>query len=120
MTQGLDAAYAAVWAIALSAAKTAALAEERRLGPENSRGFDCGFAWIEFRPATNGFVRWLKANGTGDKGWNGGWHVWDIAHLVGINTQSISTKRVAAQAALRVILDNVVGLTGSSVGSRYD
>jgi hypothetical protein len=32
---------------AYSAANNAANAENARLGPEASRGFDCGFAWVD-------------------------------------------------------------------------
>jgi hypothetical protein len=34
---------------AMTAAIAAAKAEDARLPPENARGLDCGFAWVEAR-----------------------------------------------------------------------
>jgi hypothetical protein len=107
---------------ALSAAKAAANAHDAKLGAETARGFDCGFAWVELRPATHPFVRWLKAiphgREHGSKGWNGGWHIWNPSQHP---TQSIGTKEAGARAFRDVLVHHacIAGLT-VSVGSSLD
>ena len=100
---------------ALAAAKAAAEVENQRLGPEGSRGLDCGFAWVTLRPATTPFVRWLRASAIGSKGWNGGWCIWSPADY---STQSISVHRAGAVAFVEVLARHNIG--GAEVGSRYD
>ena len=34
-----------------------ARAENEKLGPEQQRGFDCGFGWVVIRPANSSFVK---------------------------------------------------------------
>ncbi len=43
---------------ALSAGANAAIANEERLGPEESRGFDCGFAWVQVTPGNSPLARY--------------------------------------------------------------
>ena len=82
---------------------------------ENSRGFDCGFAWVIVRPARGHFVEWCKANGHGRKGYEPGWHFWYSEFSIG--TQSVSVHEAAAEAFAAVLVKH--GLK-AIVGSRLD
>jgi hypothetical protein len=78
---------------AIEAAVAAAKAEDARLGPEDLRGFDCGFAWVI---APNGKLntregKALKALGF-EKSWGKGLVLWDPA---GLPTQSMSVHYAA-------------------------
>lgn len=113
---------------AKAAAGEAALKADRSLGPEASRGLDCGFAWVQLTPGNHPYVRALKAAGIGDKHWAKGWELWAGSQLHDISTQSIGVHVAAANAYadyLRGLIREPVGqavLTGLdvSVGSRYD
>ena len=60
----------------------------------------CGFAWINVRPATTGFARWLKKNGLARKAYHGG---------IDINVreygQSLVRKEAYAKAFAKVLRD---------------
>jgi len=58
----------------------------------------CGFAWIEIHPARGEFVSWCKKNGIGDKGYQGGWHIW-----VSEGGQSMTRKEAYASAFAEVL-----------------
>lgn len=74
----------------------------RRYAP--AMGGVCGFAWVKVRPATGPFVRWLKAEGLGHKGYTGGWDVW--VHQF---EQSLECKTAYANAYAGVLRE--AGLT---------
>lgn len=101
------------------AAKAAAQAENDRLGPEQSRGFDCGFAWIhapDVRLNTKVGKQLLalgytKYHPTGVMLWYGNLH--------DIPTQSIGVHIAAVQAYAEVIKANDQGIRFIT-GSRYD
>lgn len=107
-------------ATAILASTLAAKAENAALGPEQSRGFDCGFGWVELRPATHPFVRYLKASGAGDKHWKSGWQLWG-SRLHEEPTQSISVHYAAAVAYVKSVKASLAddSLT-IFANSRYD
>lgn len=107
--------YDELWARAEQAAKAAIAAK----GPENMMALNCGFAWIELRPATHPFVRWLKANGIGSKHWKSGWEIWNPG---GFSGQQVDHKEAGALAMAKVIRDEVRdgGSLTVSVRSRLD
>lgn len=111
--------YQAIHAAAALAAKEAARRENDALPPEQSRGFDCGFGWVELRPSTHAFVRHLKSAKVGDKHWKSGWQIWG-SHLHDEPTQSISVHQAAARAYVESVQAH--GLEGLTIfpNSRYD
>ena len=128
-----DLKFETAYSAALRASIDAAIDYDVKLGPEQSRGLDCGFAWVELRPATHPFVRWLKKQASaqisltdgrstgrdyGDKGYNGGWHIWNPSQH---HTQSIGTKEAGARAFRNELVKHActAGLI-INVGSRFD
>jgi hypothetical protein len=109
--------FALLWIDAQAAAQRAAEQENIRLGNENSRGFDCGFAWLEF-DGKHAFARWLKKNDIGRKGYPKGIHVW-YSKLHNVPTQSISVHEAACRAA-REVLAHGLQTSGIHVSSRLD
>lgn len=93
-----------------------ARAENEKLGPEQQRGFDCGFGWVVIRPANSSFVKYLKANNIGTKNWNGGWYI-GSSDIHTVPTQSMSVHVKAAQEFSRVLAD--FGIL-AEVHSRWD
>jgi hypothetical protein len=115
---------ATIFADAMTAANAAADAENTRLGPEQSRGLDCGFAWVDvptgrafMDPHTKAFLAWCKANGHGSrKGYGAaGWQFWSPAKA---QTQSISV-HYAGAAAFAASLRNA-GIRHAAAGQRLD
>lgn len=117
---------------AYQAAEHAATVEDARLGPEQSRGFDCGFAWVDIPtprdmdPVTKGFIKFCKGkNGgsispTGNYGAPRGhgkaaWQFWSPAHS---RTQSVSV-HYAGAAAFALVLRNA-GIVHAAAGQRLD
>ncbi len=80
----------------------------------------CGFAWVNFKPATLSFTRWLKKRGHADKAYEGGLNLW-----VSKFGQSHDKKLAYARAYADVIQTELVlsgavpGLTVYA-GSRLD
>lgn len=117
----------ALFDAATIAAVAAAKAEDERLPPENKRGFDCGFAWVEFptprqlSPETKAFLAWCKAQPeeahAGSKRDYGktAWQFWSPARA---QTQSVSVHMAGAQAFALVLRNN--GIEGANAGSRLD
>jgi hypothetical protein len=102
-----------VWELAMRAAQAAAEVENMRLGDENRRGFDCGFAWIVLSPATSAFAKWAKKTGRSRKHHAGGQCIW-YSKLHNISTQSTSVHQAAANAAADVLQRaNIKCYTGS-------
>lgn len=106
--------YSLVWSRAELAAREAVSA----CGPE-THALNCGFAWIELRPATHPFVRWHKANGIGNKHWQSGRQ---IRNPGGFSGQQVDHKEAGANAMATVIRDEVRdgGTLTVNVGSRLD
>jgi|GEM_PF-5305830 len=102
-----------IWNEAVTAAAKAAAAHDTQLGAEAARGFDCGFAWIEIRPARGAMVKYLKDAEIGRRGYNGGLHVW-YSKLHSVPTQSISTHEAAAAAAVDVLVKHGISASWSS------
>jgi hypothetical protein len=83
----------ALFAKAKAAAEAAMLAAFEK--DERRDTGACGFAWVELRPATHPFVRWMKANGQGDKHWHSGWwYSIQTSHP----TQGLHVKEAGARA----------------------
>lgn len=109
---------------ALKAAVLAADAENIRLGDENSRGLDCGFAWCDIETprgqhseATRDFVKWCKANkhGTPRGFGKSAWQFWSPAKS---QTQSVSVHYAGAAAFALVLRNN--GIETAHAGQRLD
>lgn len=61
----------------------------------------CGFAWINIKPATSQFVRFLKSVGIGSKdSYYGGWTIW-----VHEGNQSYEKKMAYARAYAKALQD---------------
>lgn len=59
----------------------------------------CGFAWVNIKPATSRFVRWLKKRDIGHRDtYYGGWTIWISEH-----GQSITRKSAHASALARAL-----------------
>jgi hypothetical protein len=110
-----DAEPAAVYAEAVAAA-TAAIrdyfANGGREGPLN-----CGFAWVNVRPATGKFINWCKkqsGHAYGSKAHSGGWTFWapgkwptaEEAGVPVIYEQDVDVKQAGARAFAAVLRDN--------------
>jgi hypothetical protein len=72
---------------------------------ESPHAFDCGFAWVEVRPATSPFIRWCKKNGHGDSHWKSGWVFWRPGGHVH-RGQSIAVFEAGARAFAQVLKDH--------------
>lgn len=117
MTKANDAFFADLWAKAKAAAQAAAVAQNERLGGENHRGFDCGFAWVTM-PGNIPFARWAKKQGISSKGYPTGQSIW-YSKLHSVPTQSVSVHEAAAVAA-RDVLAHGLEERLISIGSRLD
>ena len=106
-----------LWKTAQLAAQTAAVLQNDKLGDENHRGFDCGFAWVTL-PGTGKFANWAKKKGIASKGYPTGLTIW-YSKLHSLPTQSVSVHEAAARAARDVLAH---GLQSSQIGysSRLD
>jgi hypothetical protein len=60
----------------------------------------CGFGWVNIRPGTSSFARWIKKQGIGDKAYEGGINIW-----VGAYGQSYEKKIAYAHAFAAVLRD---------------
>jgi len=109
--------FSILWEKAKHAAQLAAFEQNAKLGDENRRGFDCGFAWITL-PGNTAFARWAKKNNIASKGYPSGLHIW-YTKLHDVPTQSVSVHEAAARAARDVLAH---GLQSSQIGcaSRLD
>lgn len=110
--------YQAIWTEATAAAQAAGDAKNATLGSEQSRGLDCGFAWIVVRPARGPFIQWCK-NHNPPKGHNhhaGGWCFW-YSELYHSATQSISVHEAAVRAFADVLIKHGIDC---HVDSRLD
>lgn len=59
----------------------------------------CGFAWVNIRPATSGFAKWLKRTGkVKDTSYYGGYNLW-----IGDYGQSLELKERHAEAMAHVL-----------------
>jgi hypothetical protein len=58
----------------------------------------CGYAWVNIRPATCSFARWLSKNNIGHSSYHGGWDMW-----VGEFGQSMERKEAYARAYAEVL-----------------
>lgn len=103
---------------ALDASEAAAAAADALLGPETSRGCDCGFAWVVIKPARGAFVKLLKSKNIGSTRDHsgGGYEIWKT-YLHGVRTQSISVHVAAAVAFAEVLKENGIP---AEAGSRLD
>lgn len=113
--------YAKIWDNALEASRKAASEFDATLPPENKRGFDCGFAWVQVTPGNHPFVKWAKTNSHGSKHWDKGWY-FSGSSLHDVRTQSIDTNRAAASAFATYLREALKNDTRAAfmVGSRYD
>lgn len=102
---------------ALHAAQNAAEVQNDKLGPESTRGLDCGFAWVAF-PGNSAFARFMKANHPDmlSNGYPTGKQIW-YSRLHSVPTQSVSVHEVACRAFAEVWKAHGVELR---VGSRLD
>ena len=64
----------------------------------------CGFAWVNIRPATQPFARWLRKTGVVKSvSWQGGYDIWNPSNN---STQSMDAKEAGARAYARVLQAN--------------
>lgn len=86
---------------AMEAAQTAGRIENAKLGPEATRGFDCGFAWVEAPSVklNTKLGKALRALGW-DKGWGPGAVFLSPSRQ---NTQSVGVHYAAAKAYAEVM-----------------
>lgn len=54
----------------------------------------CGFAWVNIRPGTSSFARWLKSKGVAETDWTYG----GVSYHVREHNQSIERKEAHAEA----------------------
>jgi len=101
---------------ALTVANQAAIEANAKLGPEQSRGLDCGFAWVNF-PGNKPFGKHCKNLGLASKGYPTGLQIW-YSKLHHLGTQSISVHEAAAKAFVDTCKAN--GITDISWASRLD
>lgn len=99
---------------ALAAAHAAAKAKDESMPPEQSRGLDCGFAWVVIKPARGAFVTWAKKPVVQDHDGKyhslgetrsyggGGFEIW-YSRLHDRSTQSIDVHRAACVAYAEVL-----------------
>lgn len=73
----------------------------------------CGFAWVNIKPGTCQFAKWMKAAGHASKAYEGGVSMW--VHKFG---QSVELKEAYAQAFAQVLRCH--GVTRAYAGSRLD
>lgn len=100
---------------AMAAAVTAAKAENDRLPPENSRGFDCGFAWVHAPDVRLNTKEGKNLLGLGwRKHWKRGAELWNPAAQP---TQSISVHYAGAVAYVEAMKDSGIKMYA---GQRYD
>lgn len=109
--------FATLWDQTRAAAQTAAVAENDKLDAENTRGLDCGFAWVSL-PGNSPFARWAKKEGIARKAYPSGLQIW-YSKLHDIPTQSVSVHEAAALAA-RDVLSHGLQTSTISMGSRLD
>lgn len=110
--------FTSLWNQACQAAQQAAEAQNAKLGDENNRGFDCGFAWLTL-PGTLPFARWAKKQGDLlSNNYPSGKMIW-YSKLHSVPTQSVSVHEAACEAARNVLAH---GLQTSAIGysSRLD
>lgn len=70
----------------------------------------CGFAWVNIRPGTSRFARWLKSRGYGDAdSYYGGVTIWVSEH-----GQSVDRKSAHAGALARVLREHGIEARASS------
>lgn len=109
--------FSSIWAEAKAAAQKAAEEQNNNLGPESSRGFDCGFAWVNF-PGNTAFARWAKKSGISSDHYPKGQSI-RYGKLHSVPTQSVSVHEAAARAA-RDVLSQRLGTSQVYTGSRLD
>jgi hypothetical protein len=74
----------------------------------------CGFAWINIKPATSSFAKWLKASGLArTDSYYGGLSIW-----VSLFGQCVEKKEAYANAFASVLNEN--GIPRAYAGSRLD
>jgi hypothetical protein len=80
-------------------------------GSESNAFFYCGFAWVKITPARGPFVKFLKEQKIGDRGWNGGYEVRPEITYPEKSAcwQSMDLREAAAEAYAKVLKE--AGLT---------
>lgn len=73
----------------------------------------CGFAWVNIRPGTSPFARWLVKNGHARKAYYGGVEIWIREH-----GQSVERKEAHAHKMAAIFRDKLGVNAGA--GSRLD
>jgi hypothetical protein len=77
----------------------------------------CGFAWINIRPATSSFVKYLKSRGIGRLAYGGGWSIWVGGLFSDARDQSVEYKEAYAYAFASVLREHGIE---AYAGSRLD
>ena len=72
----------------------------------------CGFAWVNIRPGTSSFARWMVKHGKARKAYHGGVDVW-----VSEFGQSMQRKEAYAAAYAKVL--NEAGIKAYSMSRMY-
>lgn len=92
--------FAQIYKLATLAAKAAVDPRLSHTPKEQRNACDCGFGWVEFRPATHPFIRWCRQHNHGDKHWKSGWQFWSPGQHPG---QSIDVHYAGAKAFADVL-----------------
>lgn len=92
--------YAKVYKLATLAARAAVDPRLSHTPKEQRNACDCGFGWVEFRPATHPFIRWCRQHNHGDKHWKSGWQFWSPGQHPG---QSVDVHYAGAKAFADVL-----------------
>jgi hypothetical protein len=67
----------------------------------------CGFAWVNIRPATSSFVKYLKSKGIGRlDSYYGGWTIWVGGLFPDFREQSVEYKEAYARAFASVLKEH--------------
>lgn len=73
----------------------------------------CGFAWVNVRPGTSSFAKWLRKSGHARPAYEGGMQIW-VSHF----NQSMARKEAYAEA-MATVFRTELGVNAYA-GSRMD
>lgn len=69
----------------------------------------CGFSWVRIFDARTSFVKWLKSNNIGNKGYNSGWLItvnYEETNNSQSSFQSFEPKKAYAESFARILTNN--------------
>ena len=83
---------------------------------KNPNWYPCGFSWVEIKPARGAVVKYLKDNGRGSAGYNGGWTIWNPSN---VSTQQMDALFAGSEAFVNVMKEKL-GMVKIEAYSRMD